>query len=66
MCPTKKIYLERKAGYGRDKYPVLPSKCIVRCIFNSVGLIKFINYSFIFFFKKVKCGTLPCLYILCN
>jgi hypothetical protein len=33
------IYLERKAGYGRGKYPALPSKCIVGCIFNSIGLI---------------------------
>jgi hypothetical protein len=37
MQPT--IHLERKAGYGRGKFPVLPSKCIVGCIFNSVGLI---------------------------
>jgi hypothetical protein len=37
MQPT--IYLERRAGYGRDKYPALPSRCIVGCIFNSVGLI---------------------------
>jgi hypothetical protein len=33
------IHLERKAGYGRGKYPALPSKCIVGCIFNSIGLI---------------------------
>jgi hypothetical protein len=37
MQPT--IHLEGKAGYGRGKYPALPSKCIVGCIFNSVGLI---------------------------
>jgi hypothetical protein len=37
MQPT--IHLERKAGYGRDKYPALPSKCIVGCIFNSVGVM---------------------------
>jgi hypothetical protein len=36
MQPT--IHLERKAGYGRGKYPALPSKCIVGCIFNSVGV----------------------------
>jgi hypothetical protein len=37
MQPT--IHLERKAGYGRGKYPVLSYNCIVGCIFNSVGLI---------------------------
>jgi hypothetical protein len=37
MQPT--IYLERKAGNGHGKYPALRSKCIVGCIFNSVGLI---------------------------
>jgi hypothetical protein len=37
MQPT--IHLKRKAGYGHGKYLALPSKCIVRCIFNSVGLI---------------------------
>jgi hypothetical protein len=37
MQPT--IHSERKAGYGRGKYPALRSKCIVGCIFNSVGLI---------------------------
>jgi hypothetical protein len=37
MQPT--IHLERKSGYGRGKYPALPSKCIVGCIFNSVGFI---------------------------
>jgi hypothetical protein len=37
MQPT--IHLQRKAGYGRGKHPALPSKCIVGCIFNSVGLI---------------------------
>jgi hypothetical protein len=37
MQPT--IHLERTAGYGRGKYPDLRSKCIVGCIFNSVGLI---------------------------
>jgi hypothetical protein len=37
MQPT--IHLERKAGSGRGKYPALPSKCIVGCIFNSVGFI---------------------------
>jgi hypothetical protein len=37
MQPT--IHLERKGGYGRDKYLALPSKCIVGCIFNSVWLI---------------------------
>jgi hypothetical protein len=37
MQPT--IHLERKTGFGRGKNPALPSKCIVGCIFNSVGLI---------------------------
>jgi hypothetical protein len=37
MQPT--IHLERKVGYRRGKYPALPSKCIVGCIFNSVGVI---------------------------
>jgi hypothetical protein len=37
MQPT--IHLEPKAGYGHGKDPVLPSKCIVGCIFNSTGLI---------------------------
>jgi hypothetical protein len=37
MQPT--IHLEGKAGYGRGKCPAVPSKCIVCCIFNSVGLI---------------------------
>jgi hypothetical protein len=37
MQPT--IHLERRAGYGRGKYAALRSKCIVGCIFNSVGLI---------------------------
>jgi hypothetical protein len=34
MQPT--IHLERKAGYGRGKYPALRSKCIVGCILNSL------------------------------
>jgi hypothetical protein len=33
------IHLERKAGYGHGKDSALRSKCIVGCIFNSVGLI---------------------------
>jgi hypothetical protein len=37
MQPT--IHLERKAGSGRGKNPALRSKCIVGCIFSSVGLI---------------------------
>jgi hypothetical protein len=37
MYPT--IQLEGKIGYGHGKYPALASKCIVGCIFNSVGLI---------------------------
>jgi hypothetical protein len=37
MQPT--IHLERKAGYRCGKYPALPSKCIVGCIFNFVGVI---------------------------
>jgi hypothetical protein len=31
MQPT--IHLERKAGYGRGKYPALPTKCIVSLAF---------------------------------
>jgi hypothetical protein len=31
MQPT--IHLERKAGYGRGKYPALPAKCIVSLAF---------------------------------
>jgi hypothetical protein len=37
MQPT--IHLERKPRYGRRKYPALPLKCIVGCIFNYVGVI---------------------------
>jgi hypothetical protein len=37
MQPT--IHLEGKAGYLPRLNPVLRSKCIVGCIFNSVGLI---------------------------
>jgi hypothetical protein len=37
MQPT--IHLEGKAGYLPRLYPALRSKCIVGCIFNSVGLI---------------------------
>jgi hypothetical protein len=33
------IHLERKPGHGCGKNTALPSKCIVGCIFNSVGLI---------------------------
>jgi hypothetical protein len=36
MHPT--IQLEGKIGYGRGKYPALPSKCIVGCIFNLVKI----------------------------
>jgi hypothetical protein len=37
MQPT--IHLEGKAGYLPRLYPALRSKCIVGCIFNSVGPI---------------------------
>jgi hypothetical protein len=37
MQPT--IHLEGKAGYLPRPYPALPSKCIVGCIFNSLGFI---------------------------
>jgi hypothetical protein len=37
MQPT--IHLARKTGFGGGKNPALPAKCIVGCIFNSVGLI---------------------------
>jgi hypothetical protein len=33
------MHLERKAEYGRGKYPTLRSRCVVGCIFGSVGLI---------------------------
>jgi hypothetical protein len=47
MQPT--IHLVRKGGYGRGKYPPLPSKCIVGCIFNSVGqiLTRELSYNYI-------------------
>jgi hypothetical protein len=32
------IHLRNKPGYRRGKYPGLLCKCIVGCIFNSVGL----------------------------
>jgi hypothetical protein len=37
MQPT--IHLEGEAGYLPCLYPALRSKCIVGCVFNSVGLI---------------------------
>jgi hypothetical protein len=37
MQPT--IHLQSKLGHGREKFPGLLRKCIVGCIFNSVGLI---------------------------
>jgi hypothetical protein len=37
MQPT--IHLEGKTGYLPRIYPALRSKCIVGCIFNSVGSI---------------------------
>jgi hypothetical protein len=37
MQPT--IHLQSKAGYLPRPYAALRSKCIVGCIFNSVGLI---------------------------
>jgi hypothetical protein len=37
MQPT--IHLQSKPGYGREEFPGLLCKCIVGCIFNSVGLI---------------------------
>jgi hypothetical protein len=44
MNPTElimqsKIHSERKAGYECGKYRALRSKCVVGCIFNSIGLI---------------------------
>jgi hypothetical protein len=42
MQPT--IHLERKAEYGRSKYQALPSRCIVGCIFNSVGLVILVSH----------------------
>jgi hypothetical protein len=37
MQPT--IHLQSKPGYGRGEFPGLLCKCIMGCIFNSVGLI---------------------------
>jgi hypothetical protein len=37
MQPT--IHLQSTPGYRPRPYPGLPWKCIVGCIFNSVGLI---------------------------
>jgi hypothetical protein len=37
MQPT--IHWEGKTGYLLRPYPVLRSKCIVGCIFNTVGFI---------------------------
>jgi hypothetical protein len=44
MSPTElklqpRIHLQSKAVYGRGQYPGLQWKCIVGCIFKSVGLI---------------------------
>jgi hypothetical protein len=44
MIPTELkmqpiIHLESKAGYFPYPHPALRSKCIVGCIFNSVGFI---------------------------
>jgi hypothetical protein len=44
MSPTElkmqpRIHLERKVGHLTRPYSDLRSKCIVGCIFNSVGLI---------------------------
>jgi hypothetical protein len=51
MQPT--IHLERNTGYGRSKYPVLPSQCIVGCIFNSVELI--ITREILYIYGYVPC-----------
>jgi hypothetical protein len=58
MSPTKlkmqpTIHLERKAGFGRGKNPDLLPKCIVGCIFNSVGLIIARESPSIFIFIKL-------------
>jgi hypothetical protein len=42
MQPT--IQLGSKAGYLPRPYPALRSKCIVGCIFNSVGLVNHLVY----------------------
>jgi hypothetical protein len=42
MQPT--IHLERKAEYGRDKYPALPSKCIVVALSIASGSLLLANY----------------------
>jgi hypothetical protein len=44
MSPTESkmqhtIHLDGKVGHLPRPYPALPSKCIVDCIFYSVGLI---------------------------
>jgi hypothetical protein len=54
MSPTQLkmqpiIHLEGKTGYLPRPYPVLPSKCIAGCIFNSVG-VEFIVT------RKIPCG----------
>jgi hypothetical protein len=36
-APT--IHLQGKSGYGRGQYPGLLCKCIVGCVFNSIGLV---------------------------
>jgi hypothetical protein len=61
MQPT--IHLERNAGYGRGKYPALLSRCVVGCIFNSVGRIitreipyiyRYVPCYYIFFFEAFR------------
>jgi hypothetical protein len=60
MQPT--IHLESKGGHRRGKYSALPSQCIVRCIFKSVGLIITLEIPYTYtyhtyHFLKIYCFT---------
>jgi hypothetical protein len=50
MQPT--IHWERKAGFLPRPHPGLRSKCIVGCIFNSIGRISLVKYPV--YNRKVK------------
>jgi hypothetical protein len=52
MQPT--IHMQSKPGYGRRQNPGLLCKCIVCCIFNSVGLIITRNTLYSTIYKTVK------------
>jgi hypothetical protein len=59
MQPT--IHLERKAGHLPRPPPALRSKCIVGCIFNSVGLITTDKSPCIFF---IAVGSVSCTVLI--